>query len=142
MAILYQYEDKKLKKFVQSSVLINSVLSEYGIKVVNSEFTDIDSYILEISKNFNFIDYDIFTTRTAIVEVSPHYHKTDEARTVIKGEGRFYFEFGDILIEVNVSPGDFILIPALTKHYFKCLESMVVIRFYSSKSDLRIKVEE
>ena len=132
MASLYIYKNKELKSFVQEPWLIDELLYDYKIQLFKSEFKDIDSYVKKSTELFNFVDYDIFTIRIPIVEADPHQHKTPEGRMILKGTGRFYFEFSDILIELHVSSGDFVFIPANINHYFKCLEAMVVMRFFSS----------
>lgn len=132
MASLYIYKNKELKSFVQQPWLIDELLYDYKIQTFTTEFKDIDNYVKEATETFNFVDYDIFTIRIPIVEVDPHQHKTPEGRMILKGNGRFYFEFSDTLIELHVFPGDFVFIPAEIKHYFKCLEAMVVMRFFSS----------
>jgi cupin superfamily acireductone dioxygenase involved in methionine salvage len=134
MAILYVYKNKEIEKFIKDESLINSILYQHGIYVYNSEFTDLKDYIKQTLYRFSFMTYDIFTIRNSIIEIDSHHHEQNEGRMILKGQGRFYFEFSDYLMELHVAPGDFVFIPAFTKHYFKCLEAMVVMRFFGSIS--------
>ena len=49
-----------------------------------------------------------------------HTHSDDEVRWFVKGRGMFGFHFGDTVMMLYCKKGDYIAIPAGTKHWFDC----------------------
>jgi 1,2-dihydroxy-3-keto-5-methylthiopentene dioxygenase len=49
-----------------------------------------------------------------------HTHSDDEVRWFVKGRGMFGFNFGDKVMQLYCKKGDYITIPAGTKHWFDC----------------------
>ena len=49
-----------------------------------------------------------------------HTHADDEVRWFVKGRGMFGFHFGDTVMQLFCKKGDYIMIPAGTKHWFDC----------------------
>jgi cupin superfamily acireductone dioxygenase involved in methionine salvage len=133
MAHLYSYKDKQLQQFIKNSLLIQTELQKYGVSYNQTEILNMDSFITDMFYKYDFVDYDIFKTMSALTTRSPHTHNDDEGRLIVKGSGRFYFEFDNIKIELHMDAGDFVIIPAGTIHHFNALEPIVAIRFFTTK---------
>jgi len=52
--------------------------------------------------------------------IREHTHSDDEVRWFAKGRGMFGFNFGAVTMELHCKKGDYIEIPAGTKHWFDC----------------------
>ena len=66
-----------------------------------------------------------------------HYHDDDEVRYIFDGEGTFGFEPQTASpFRVNVSAGDYIIVPAKTYHWFTLTESRTIkaIRLFKDMS--------
>ena len=133
MAVFYKYKNKELQQFIKNELLIKVELEKYGIIYNQTEILDMDSFIVDVFYKYDFVDYDIFQTMSALTTKDPHTHKDDEGRLIVKGTGRFYFEIDNIKLELHMNAGDFIIIPAGTVHYFSAVEPIVAIRFFSTK---------
>ena len=54
--------------------------------------------------------------------IREHTHSDDEVRWFAKGRGTFGFNFDGVTMELHCKKGDYIEIPAGTKHWFDCGE--------------------
>lgn len=133
MAVFYKYKNKELQQFIKNELLIKIELEKYGVIYNQTEILDMDSFIVDVSYKYDFVDYDIFQTMSALTTKDPHTHNDNEGRLIVKGTGRFYFEIDDMKLELHMNAGDFIIIPAGTVHYFSAVEPIVAIRFFSTK---------
>ena len=50
--------------------------------------------------------------------LNEHIHTDDEVRFFVDGKGLFYLHFDDVVMTVLCEKGDFISVPANTKHWF------------------------
>jgi len=133
MAVFYKYENKVLKQCVLNELLIKIELEKYGITYNKTEILDMDSFIVDVFYKYDFVDYDIFQTMSALTTKEPHTHNDTEGRMIVKGTGRFYFQFDDTKIELHLDAGDFVVIPAGIVHHFNAVEPITAIRFFSTK---------
>jgi 1,2-dihydroxy-3-keto-5-methylthiopentene dioxygenase len=66
-----------------------------------------------------------------------HHHTDDEVRVILNGEGIFGIVPDEgSPFEIHMSPGDFIVVPAMTRHWFKLtpLKRVVALRIFTSKA--------
>ena len=133
MATLYKYENKVLQQCVINELLVKLELLKYDIIYNKTEIQDMDSFIFDMLNKYDFVDYDIFQTMSALTTREPHTHNDNEGRMIVKGTGRFYFKFNDINLEIHMNVGDFIVIPAGIIHHFNAIEPIMAIRFFSTK---------
>ena len=131
MANLYSYKEKRLNQFLTNELLIKIKLEKYGIVYDKTEFFNLDTFVIDTFYKYDFVRYDIKQLDGAIMKNDPHSHDGDEARMVLRGEGRFYFDLEDRQLQLDVVAGDFVVIPANLIHYFKTNGCITVIRFFS-----------
>jgi 1,2-dihydroxy-3-keto-5-methylthiopentene dioxygenase len=50
--------------------------------------------------------------------LAEHIHGEDECRLMVAGGGTFYLHLGDVVVQVDMTAGDLISVPAGAKHWF------------------------
>lgn len=136
MAILYTYVDNKINQFINNDLLIRIELEKYNIRISQTEIIELDSFVKDMYNNFDFVRYDLFQNHcVSMIAKDLHHHAFDEARVVIKGTGAFYFPIDNMLMQLYVSPGDFVIIPAYMKHYFQTVDDILILRFFTTHDD-------
>jgi 1,2-dihydroxy-3-keto-5-methylthiopentene dioxygenase len=100
--------------------------------------TDIDSIVTECG----FITVDVISiasdnpNKQALREkfLSEHIHTEDEVRFFVDGCGLFYLHIGDKVFSVLCEKGDFLSVPANTKHWFDlgANPQLAAIRFFNN----------
>ncbi|MBY0404494.1 MAG: cupin domain-containing protein, partial [Cyanobacteria bacterium] len=66
-----------------------------------------------------------------------HHHTDDEVRVILDGEGIFgIVPNSGSPFEIHMTSGDFIVVPAMTRHWFKLtsLKRVVALRIFTSKA--------
>ena len=132
MALLYSYNGKELEQFISNETLIRIELKKYNIVFEKAEFFNLEKFVAYMFIKYNFVRYDIKQITSPIIKNEPHSHNNDEARMIIKGDGVFFFDIEDIHLQLEVVPGDFVVIPANLTHYFKTICPLTAIRFFSN----------
>lgn len=88
--------------------------------------------IEKLKKNFGYASADVcaMTSQTPNLDkmlgafIKEHHHSDDEVRFTVEGEGIFGINpITDPPFEIYVEPGDLILVPANTRHWFNLTES-------------------
>ena len=138
MPFLYTFnkETKELKQLLINSMLISIELKKYGILCYKSEFHNLEPFVQEIYKTHGFVRYDIKQIDSPMISNDIHFHPRKEARMILRGEGRFYFNVDDTQLQLDVSAGDFVIIPENMIHYFKTSSPLSAIRFFSTEEEL------
>jgi 1,2-dihydroxy-3-keto-5-methylthiopentene dioxygenase len=68
--------------------------------------------------------------------LSEHIHTEDEVRFFVDGCGLFYLHIGDKVYSVLCEKGDFLSVPANTKHWFDLggEPNLAAIRFFNNEA--------
>lgn len=132
MNILYEYQNKELTKFLTNPFLVRDELYQHGIVLCEMQCTNFTEAMGNVIKERNYMSYSLHNIYTPQVKLNLHYHEYNEDKLIIKGSGMYYFDIDDKRIELHVSEGDFISIPAKAKHYFNTVDEMVMVNFASS----------
>lgn len=137
MPFLYVYnkESKELKQLLINSMLISIELKKYGILCYKSEFHNLEPFIQEVYKTYGFDRYDIKQIDSPMLSNDTHSHKHKEARMILRGEGRFYFNIDGTQLQLDVGVGDFVVIPENIIHYIKTSAPLTALRFFSTEDN-------
>ncbi|MFY9270909.1 MAG: cupin domain-containing protein [Candidatus Manganitrophaceae bacterium] len=56
-----------------------------------------------------------------------HHHRDDEVRFIVDGGGRFTIRQGPLIFDIRVEPGDLLVVPAYTRHWFDLTEARKIL---------------
>lgn len=129
MARLYKYNDKELNQFLSNEMLIRIEMEKYDITFNRMEFFNISAFVVETISLYNFLNYRLDEICSPLIKNIYHAYKVDTGMMVVEGEGRFYFEFDDEMLKLDVFPGDFVVIPKDLSFCFKSSEPITTITF-------------
>jgi 1,2-dihydroxy-3-keto-5-methylthiopentene dioxygenase len=121
MTVLSVFESGEKVLHTDCYFLIQDKLGEFGVTLkmhigspwalrFNGKFEDMD--IVEMDRSTEGKD----ELRAKFLR--EHTHSDDEVRWFVKGRGMFGFNFGDKVMQLYCKKGDYITIPAGTKHWF------------------------
>lgn len=112
---------------------IGSILINIGI--VYKKFDNVhQTTINNISMDYGFVKTDV-TTIDGNQWMAEHYHEGTEARLFIRGKGIFYVSVGSFVHVLECEPGDFVLIPSHTYHWFTSTDRINAVRFFTHEDD-------
>jgi mannose-6-phosphate isomerase-like protein (cupin superfamily) len=109
---------------------ITSLLTDYNIVYGRKTLREINEILQGIPDN-GYLDYEIFES-VEPMNMDLHYHDDLEARVITTGLGTFLFPSDDAVIELQVSAGDYIVIPGKMKHSFKTPGNLAAIRLFTN----------
>ena len=132
---LIEYKDDDINGFFIERDSIEAKLSQYNISLSKQEFFNLRYFVDQKFYSHGYREHNIYRNSIAYTKNDAHEHGTEEARMILRGTGRFYFLINNVRLELDVYPGDFIVIPAGMTHYFNHIESVLVLRFID-KEDL------
>jgi len=130
MARLYKYKDDRLDQFLSNEMLIRIELEKYDIVFNRMEFFNISAFVAETISLYDFLNYRLDETCSPLIKNVYTAYEVDTGMMVIEGEGRFYFEYEDELLKLDVFPGDFVVIPKDISFCFKASEPITTITFF------------
>lgn len=56
-----------------------------------------------------------------------HHHRDDEVRFIVDGGGLFTIRQGALIFDIRVEPGDLLVVPAHTRHWFDLTEARKIL---------------
>jgi 1,2-dihydroxy-3-keto-5-methylthiopentene dioxygenase len=154
MAILNIYKENQLTLSTNSSTEIEEALAKINVAYQRWQSLNCENMTeAEIAENFkteinetleknNFSSFDIVSIRPdikgleALKEkfIAEHIHNDNEVRFFIDGEGLFCIHDNDYVYQILCQQGDYIAVPAQTKHWFDMgsKASFKCIRFFEN----------
>lgn len=109
---------------------ITSLLRPHNIEYSRKTIRDTNEIIQDIPEN-GYLDYEVFQSAEPI-DVKLHYHSDLEARMITTGRGIFTIPVGDNTIMLQVTAGDYIVIPSRMVHSFTAPGNFAAIRFFTN----------
>ena len=158
MAILKIYQDQELKKTFAENQEIKTELAKVGIgfstwqaaQKLNKENSQEEiktlfaNEIQQVLTENNFSNFDIVSVSPKLEGIEllkekfipEHTHDDNEVRFFIDGSGLFCVNYNDSIYQILCQKGDYISVPAKTKHWFDMgsAANFKCIRFFENES--------